>query len=383
MTKPVSAFKGLNNVTAPVRLGMAWLTQADNINITDSGAIERRDGYTLAQAGAFTGAYSTLDFSRLYVVVDGQIRDFSGTVLKMLTSTAPMYWTEINDQVYFNNGTDSGIIESDNEVKAWAWDVPPVPTLAAVTGNLDPGTYQVCFVANLPDGRTTDSGDAAEITLTEGQALQISNIPANTSVYIAPANSTVFQFANAPLGASMVWNQSPDTLGMDLTLTGKTNPLPAGVGVIQEWKGRIYAAQYLSTEDQSVIWFSQPLAFHLFDQSQDFFMVPGRVTMLAPHDSGLVIGTDKRIHAYTGDQLAVLAPYGVVPGQHWSEDDDKRILFWSKRGLCAALPFTNLTERQVSVSPGLRAGGCLVRSGGQKRYLAVIQSGGEAFNARA
>lgn len=379
MTKPVAAFKGLNNVTAPVRLGMAWLTQADNINITDSGAIERRDGYTLAQAGAFTGAYSTLDFSRMYVVVSGQIRDFPGTVLKMLTSTAPMYWTEINDQVYFNNGTDSGLIESDNEVKAWAWDVPPVPTLAAVTGNLDPGTYQVCFVANLPDGRTTDSGDAAEITLTEGQALQISNIPANTSVYIAPANSTVFQFANVPLGVAMVWNQSPDTLGMDLTLTGKTNPLPAGVGVIQEWKGRIYAAQYLSTEDQSVIWFSQPLAFHLFDQSQDFFMVPGRVTMLAPTDTGLVIGTDKAIHAYDGQAIAQLADYGTVPGKAW-DTDGKRLLVWTTRGLCSSMPFQNLTERQVSVAPGVSVAGCIVESSGQKRFVAAIQQGGEAFN---
>ena len=130
-----------------------------------------------------------------------------------------------------------------------------------------------------------------------------------------------------------------------------------------------------------MIWFSQPLAFHLFDQSKDFIMVPGRVTMLAPHDSGLVIGTDKRIHAYTGDQLADHAPYGVVPGQHWSEDDDKRILFWSKRGLCASLPFTNLTESQVSVAPGASAGGCVIRTGGQRRYLSVIQQGGSAFNS--
>jgi hypothetical protein len=169
---------------------------------------------------------------------------------------------------------------------------------------------------------------------------------------------------------------------MDLTLTGMTNPLPGGVDIIQEWKGRIYAVQHLPTEDQSVIWFSKPLAFHLFDQSKDFIMAPGRVTMLAPHDSGLVIGTDKRIHAYTGDQLADLAPYGVVPGQHWSQDAaDKRIYFWSKRGLCAALPFINLTEKQISVAPGVQAGGCVVEAGGQKRYLAVLQQGGSPFNS--
>jgi len=34
------------------------------------------------------------------------------------------------------------------------------------------------------------------------------------------------------------------------------------------------------------------------------------------------------------------------------------------------------------VAPGVRAGGCVVRTGGQKRYLSVLQLGGEAFNAR-
>lgn len=379
MAKPVSAFKGLNNVTEPVRLGMSWLTQADNINITDTGAIERRDGYTLAQSGNVTSAYSTLDFSRMYVAVDGSIRDFAGTALHTLTSNAPLHWTEINDQVYFNNGVDSGIIEADNEVKAWGWGIPPMPTLAAVTGTLDPGTYQVCFVSTLPDGRRSDAGEVAEITLIEGQALQISGIPTGYSVYIAPANSTVFQFANVPLGTAMVWNQSPDALGMDLP-TSFLSPLPAGVDVIEAWRGRIYAAQYMPSHDQTVIWFSQPLGFHLFDLAKDFIMVPGRVTMLAPHDSGLVIGADKRIHAYDGQSLAQLAPYGVVPGQHWSKDE-QRILFWTARGLCAALPFANLTEKQVSVAPGVHAGGCVVEAKGQKRYLAVLQQGGVPFNA--
>ena len=50
------------------------------------------------------------------------------------------------------------------------------------------------------------------------------------------------------------------------------------------------------------------------------------------------------------------------------------------RGLCAALPFANLTERQVSVAPGLRAGGAIVRYAGQKRYIVALQSSGVAFN---
>ena len=120
--------------------------------------------------------------------------------------------------------------------------------------------------------------------------------------------------------------------------------------------------------------------YHLFNLDNDFIMVPGRVLMLAPHDDALIVGTTAKVHAYAPDgKLTELADYGVVPGKHWATDD-KRTLFWTLRGLCAAVPFSNLTERQVSVAPGVSAGGTIVRSGGQKRYLTVLQQGGTAFN---
>ena len=70
----------------------------------------------------------------------------------------------------------------------------------------------------------------------------------------------------------------------------------------------------------------------------------------------------------------------MVPGWHWAKDDE-RTLFWTTRGLCAALPFSNLTERQVSVAPGISAGGAVVRHGGQKRYLVALHRGGSVFNS--
>lgn len=297
----ITSFRGLNNVTDPLRLDWRSLVQADNVNITDTGAIEKRDGYSLSRAGSFQSAYSTIDTTRAYLATATEIQDFNGVNVATLTSTAPMYWCEVNENVYFNNGTDSGVIAPDNAVTAWRG--APVSYGAGFTGD-------------------------------DGQNLGV-----------------LF-----------------DTL-------------PLGTDVIQFWKGRMYAAQYLASENHTVIWFSEPMGFHLFNLDSNFFIVPGKVTMLALHEAALIVGTDARIYAYSGDKLDQLAEYGVVAGQHWDRDD-QRILFWTNRGLCAALPFSNLTERQISVAPGIRAGGCLVQSGGQKRFLAVIQMGIEpAFNA--
>lgn len=298
----IKQFRGLNNVSDPMRLDMTWLVAADNVNITDTGGVAKRAGYALSRSGAFKSVYSTLDFTRMYVATDSQVQTFDGLFICTLASSDAVHWTEVNNNVYFNNGTDSGVIAPDNSVSAWRGA---------------PVSYGAGF-----------KGDDGE----------------------------------------------------DLAVLFDT--LPRDTDVIQFWQGRMYAAQYLASDDQTVIWFSEALGFHLWNLDSNFFIVPGRAYMIAPHDAALIIGTDSRIYAYDGQKLDQLADYGVVPGRHWDRDGSQTI-FWSKRGLCAALPFQNLTEKQVSVHPGLRAGGCIIRYGGQKRYLACLQAGGTAFNSRS
>lgn len=379
----VKSFLGLNNVTDPLRLGLGWLSRADNVDITDTGAIEVRKGYSRVATGAYTGAFSTMDHQRMYLVDAGTLKTMAGATLKTGLSSAPMHWTEINRQVFYNNGVDTGIIDLDNTVLDWAWAAPTAPVLAAVTGTLPAGLYRACCTYTLSDGRETGASDIVELVLNGAQGLQLSGLPqvagCRTNVYLTPADSTVFSYAATPSSTAMVWDSSPDELGHEL-MTANLHPLPAGCDVVQEWGGRVYAAQYFPQLGQSVVWFSQPLAFHLFDLAKDYFVVPGKVLMLAPHDTGLVVGTDTQIMAYTGAQMAQLADYGVVPGQHWSKDG-KRLIFWSTRGVCSALPFSNLTETAVSVAPGIQAGGTIVQDGGQKRYVVALQQGGSAFNA--
>lgn len=382
-------FKGLNNTSDGLRLGLDWLKTADNVDVLDTGAIEARSGYglSLAMTGV-TGAYNTLDYERAYVVAAGVLKALTGsasaaTLASGLNITRAVSWAEVNEQVFFTNGVDSGVILTDNSVLPWAWAVPPAPALAPVAGSLPPGQYQVCVTQALADGRETGPSDVVRLTVAAGQALQISGIVQTagmrTNVYVAPADSTVFGLVGSPSAAAIVWSYGADAVGRPLRTLG-TDPLPAGCSVIQHWQGRMHAAQYFPAEGHSVIWRSQPLGFHLFDLEAGMLAVPGRVLMMAPHDDALIIGTDLAVHAFDGAKMKELAPYGVVPGQHWAADDDGSILFQSTRGACRALPFKNLHEQNVSFAPGLSAGGAIRRSGGQRHYLVAIQQGGSAFN---
>ena len=298
----VRSFKGLNNVSDPMRLGLDWLVQANNVDITDDGALNRRNGYTLFLSGSITGIYGTIDHQRAYYVDGTTLKDFAGAVLQTGLSLLPMYWAEVNSQVFFNNGIDSGIIEPDNTVLPWR-----ASTLRDLT-----------FLA--ADGTALDS-----------------------LLY----------------------------------------PLPIGADVVQHWGGRMYAAEYMHTQSQSIVWFSMPLGYHLFRLDTDFITVRGRVLMLAPHDQALIIGTDDAIYAYDGKTIETLADYGVVPGWSWAmDDDDKTVYIWSQRGLCKAMPFANLTSGHVSVAPGVQAGAAVIAQDGQKRFVVALQAGGTAFNQR-
>ena len=176
----IKAFRGLKNVTDPLRAGMDWLVTANNINITETGSIIARDGYaivpTFDDAGTCTAVYSTQDFQRLYIVVGLALKTFDGATIRTLASAAPMYWTEVHKQVFFTNGVDSGVILPDNTVLPWGWPDPKTPTVTTAgpaAANTASGTYQFCSTYLMPDGRETGARVASSIELATGQRVAI------------------------------------------------------------------------------------------------------------------------------------------------------------------------------------------------------------------
>jgi hypothetical protein len=287
----IRSFRGLNNVTDPLRLGLSWFVRADNVDITESGGVQVRVGHSLAMACTPTGLYSTRDFSRLYVIDGGELRQ----VLDDMTARPlaqglgrDAWWAEINDQVLYVAGDAARIITAEGEVLSWRLPVPAEPRVQVGDGGqLPAGQYRVCATFILPDGRETPASAAAEVVVEQGAAPHISGIEQLpgwvTRVYVVPADSTVFQLAFGAAGPAAVWAQPPEALGQEL-LTDGLDPLPLGVDVIAEWRGRIYAAQYLPADDKTVVWRSQPLAPHLWNLSEGFFIWVGHQAAIKSGD---------------------------------------------------------------------------------------------------
>ena len=384
----VKKFKGINNTADPVRLSLGWMNSANNINVTGTGGLKRRDGYTRVIPGKISGAYSTRDFRRMYIVRDGDLcvvnKDMTTTVLASGLREPYTYWAETNQQVLFSNGEAKGIIYPDNSIHEWAHEVPASPSLSLGTGSLPPGQYRVVFTSNLSDGRETGTSEVSTITVPAGSSLVISDIPFSpnkTNVYIAPADSTVFQLAVSTTSPTFTWDESPNRLGIELATLFLDGP-PAGGKVIQVWKGITYVAEFVPEQNISVIWYSLPFSPHLFNLNSDYLIVPGECLCLVPLPDTLVIGTNIEVRSYSIDNMKVEADYGVVPGNSWALDDDGTALVWTVRGVCRMLPFANLTIDQVSVQSGAHSAAALLRKDGYSRFIVALQKAGSSFNKR-
>jgi hypothetical protein len=387
----VSQWKGLNNVGEYTRVGYEYLSVADNVDVTDTGRIETREGSTRRITAPMTGAFSTKDHQRAYVVMSGWVcrvmPDMSTVQLFQLQGTGRVQWAQFNQDVYFTNGLDYGRISEDDAATPWRCGAPAPAALTAVTGGqLNPGVYQVACTHLLPDGRETGSSVPQSITVLSGERLGIGMLPpppgSSTRIYITPANSSAFGLAATTTADTFVWNGSDDNLGESL-VTMHLGDAPEGCNVICSHMGRVYAGMHMPASGASVIWFSRPLQPHLFDVAEDFIVVPGELRMLADAGDALLIGTSLGIHAYNGESLSELAPYGVPAGWPCAIDPDtKKVHIWTDRGLCRALPFENLTQNTVSVPPGAQAGLTFVQRDGQKRLIATLTNGGSSFNQR-
>jgi hypothetical protein len=382
--KPVSAFRGLDNVNDPLRLSLDSLVQADNVDLTNDASLIRCSGFTRRTTNvAITGAYATKDMKRLYLVDSGELRqmnaDLTYTTLRTGLSANKTWFEEVNGSVYYANGVDYGIV-GPGGWRTWGIAAPALaPNLALTGGGLPQGIYQVCCTYTDATGLESGGSDIAAIR-GSGQ-INISNVPQqagySTNVYVTFHDGTVFYLLQAGAGPTATYN-SEDNLGTELPFWG--TDIPRGT-MLTYFKGQLYIAEAYRSIDATAIWATRPLHFHHFDYSGEGLMVPGTVLMLKGTEDALFIGTERAIFAWDGEKLIELAEYGVVTGTHAVEFQGK-LYFWSLRGLCCAPPFTNMSEATLSVAPGASAGATVIEKDGMRRYVVALKKDGQPYNRR-
>ncbi|MDD5084210.1 MAG: hypothetical protein PHT88_04785 [Candidatus Moranbacteria bacterium] len=362
----IDSFLAIRNTQTARSIPKNALTAAVDVDISDTGVLSARAGYVLSQTIPISSAYGTLD-RRAFIVSAGVLYEVLAdmSLIPIAPCTAAEF-DEFKDVLV----TVDGLLVQDRLAVNLKIPVPQAaPNLTLIQGGLPAGTYRAVSCFRTAAGLEGGASPLAEMTLTAPGAFTIAEPgpPAGFSAvtYVTEGDGSVFYDAS---GVQI----NP------LQLTSGT--LPDGE-LIAFHDSRLWLSLSLPN-GSSVIYFSQPFHYHLWNLEADFLMIPGQVRAIKSAGAALIIGAHNALYAYA-DTLTVLADYGVVPGRPMVKTETGGVLIWTQRGVCSALPFANLTEAKASFAPGTQCSTALMDSNGIRRFVALTPGDGEAFNARS
>ena len=387
-------FAGLRNDVSAERFGPADLALATNVDLDNTGKLLSRGGYLNKISAAIHSLWAAEDIC-LFVTGTNLKRlgtDLtSSTVIRSdLTAGLRMSYFLLNGQVYYSNGEQTGIYGPSGN-RTWGI-VPPVfqPLAEAAYGDMTDGIYQFALTYVRRDGQESGTGIADSINLTTG-AINFTDIPVSDDpdvthkiLYLTPPDGDVLYRAlildNATTSASYNGGQLLTPLQ-----TQFLQQAPAGqlVG---------YAFGHAWVANGLFLHYSDPHGLELFDLRK-YFGFEGNITLFAPVQDGIWIGTDRYTYFLSGRDPESMTLYrkandGVLPGtlqyapasqvKGANQGPDESVPLWtSHSGICTGLSggtLLNLTQARYAISAASEGAALYHTQNGIDQYLTVLRS---------
>jgi len=357
---------------------------ADNVDIDDTGEVQRREGYSLAAPiSSIQSAFATKDERRLFIVEGGSLKlisqDLSQTTLAPVLPSAYIHWLEVADYVFMSTGQ---VIDSNNQVLSWRIPNPNQLSVTVTTGQLSAGQYQLVCTYVDSDGREGGASIPFVIDCPVNSGLVITPTYINgysVRIYSTDTNGTEYYLIGEynQGGAELSFT---DGLSEPLDSVQLTSyPAPENTDILAFYDSCLWVAEF--SNGQTVLWYSQPFWWNLFNLNNDHIIIPGKVNMLLGTPNGLLVGTDDEIYLYTVEESLVrIAQYGVPSGVPYSTDDLGNVFIWTHQGLCKLFPFENMTERKLSVPTGDVCFVQVVEQLGLRKIVVLTDGNGTADN---
>lgn len=336
----IDGFKtGMVNVITPYKIPRDALADAMNVDIDDFGYIRRRDGYVQIRAGVIHSLYSLGDTA---LFGDGTtIRlmraDETSTELVNGLSGAPISYVELNGEVYWSNGSQSGIINGTVN-RPWGIPAGPIPAIAASSiGVLAPGKYQVACTYVRSSGEEGGTFQSSQITLVAAGGIVV-GVPAvapaagitHLNVYCSLENGEQeYLVGTAALGSGSTTITTLATASRALNTQGY-GPFPTCTD-LEVAHGRIFGAFGLQ------VVYTPPMRYSLHRPNRDFFMFKTPVRMIAYANDGLYVSDDTATYWLNGtdpEKMSIVEvfPYPAVAGTKVVNPADGTTQWFSERG---------------------------------------------------
>ncbi len=386
---------GINTVAEETGLARDELRDAVNVDLTLEGKPRSRRGGVRRFSGTHTHSLSNRADKVLFVD-NGELKalnpDYSATSIRSgLSPFLPVEYAEVNGQVYYANGSQSGIVEPDGSHSDWGVADPGGQPAAenASPGGLQAGKYQVSVTHVDVAGRESGATLATTAEVTSG-ALLLSLIPQHsplsTRIYVSEPNGSVLRHAvDIPAGVTEYRITSP--AGGRVLETQFKRRFPEG-SIVRYFGGRMWAVV------GSALVYSDALNYGLYSPLANYFQFAEEPTVMEPVLGGIFIvadktyflsGTDPSTMRQTkvSDEKAVAGTGTALPASAFDlERVDTDVAFWyADSGATVGLPDGTVIlpmEGKVRLPPFERGASFLRSDDGVKKVVTALRGPGDA-----
>ena len=347
-TIPLGPFLGVNNRLPDFSLHVPkvgdFVRSAVNVDFDNKGNVTRRNATALTQA--LTGAHSLHMTSETtgYLVIASALYaitlpTYTQTLVKVLTTNAPMSYVEAGADLYYSNGTDSGRLTGGNWFPL-GLPTPAGPAIASnIGGDLLPGWYQVGMsYTNSVTGEESGISPSSNIVLMSQGGIRVTLPPSilgadKINIYLSAANGEVPMWLAQVDGGTLTYDCI--ALGTGRESNGRfEEPLPAGSLFMSN--GRLCSFK------GNVVTVGSPWRYGYHIPSESYIEFPAPVTVAVENQGGTYIVADKT-RFFPGSDLANteamindVFPYGAVPGTVFTHPKKPLVGWFGERGVVLA-----------------------------------------------
>lgn len=389
-SKNIFPILGMNTVSDTARQQGNFVRIANNIDINPNGTIELRSGKDKVSDMSIHHLWQSPLHKDVFGLYDGYwcvVNPYDWTVKKLTEiGNTPLYHALVNNRVVVAG--QHGLYEYDGQTaKPLTIPTPPLPVVQGTKQGQDFGEYvsgldetthrartrviAISYLVGQKEGglSSTVKIDADSVTIT--LPMVFDRAITHINIYITeqggaelkllasvPKDTTEYRF-----DTGVILGKPATTQHLDSMMTGKYLAL---------WRSRLVVAK------SNVIYFSEPLNYHLTDERHNYIAMPQRVTFLEVVEGGIWVGQTTGVAFLQGvdiDEMtishkAVQAPIADSSTQMPSEtvgelsNGGSTVALWlSANGYCVGTSDGSVVEYHAGVMNGITGIGSTVQVG--------------------
>ncbi len=354
---------GINNTEINHKLPDGAVCDALNVDFDNAGRAITRTGYgqTVAMDNghslATIGGKSLICRSGTLGVITAVSPSLTITDLRAGLPNDPISYAALGGEVWWSNGTDSGRCNSNNTDAPWCVPTPAdIVAVFAGAGSLPAGKYRVAISHVMTSGEESAASPVVSFDLPASGSLTVTLPAAKPGtdffrIYCTIADGEIISHYSDVVAAAASASITAAPQGIALRERNNLAPLPPG-SAIAFHNGRLLSAsgRYLSVSE---VW-----DFGLYDPLANSFLLQDDITMLAPCEGGVFVGTTAAIYWYGGNDImesvvSEVLPCGAVKGTTFRHPDNKRAGWMTEDGFVIGAPdgSVSLPQRERGFVP--------------------------------